>query len=470
MAKPRKETYTLEMYLNKIKELDIRSDQDVQRMSGAWNNGMVNELIVSVLNGEYIPPVILGQEDSSQAWLIDGLQRSTALMMFRYGNYRVSTSVEEPVISYRAKARDPEGNVKIDGNGDVCWEDREFDIRRKTYKQMPDELRKIFGEYQVETVIHENYGMNEISRLVRRYNFHKPMNVSQRAFTFCDRYARRIRDILKQGFFIEAKYTKAERKNGTLERVVMETVMVMFHLDSWKKSSQIGAYINENASMEEFDALEDNISRLENIITDDLYGVFTAKNSFLWFALFHKFTGLNMNDGRFADFLCAFKNGLDKKEINGKTFDEIEQERSTKDRAVIMEKLGTLETLMLEYLGISKVVPGMETGSEAVLTFVRDNVAPHATKEDIEQYMEVLGSLLKKSNCDAKLLEPENKLSLVALVAYSFENDIDLDNWIVDYCRRNHGYIADQAENYEYMKNDLQQFMEEADGAHTDAA
>ena len=263
----------------------------MQRMSGAWNNGMVNELVVSVLNGEYIPPVILGQEKNSQAWIIDGLQRSTALMMFRHGNYRVSASVEEPIIAYRAKVRDSGGGVKMDGNGDVCWEGREFDIRRKTYKQLPEELKKIFDEYQVETVIHENYDMQQISRLVRRYNFHKPMNVSQRAFTFCDKYARKIREILKREFFIEAPYSKAERKNGTLERVIMETVMVMFHLDNWKKPGQVGAYLNGNASMEEFETLENCIQRLENIITDGLYPLFTSKDSFIFFTLFHKFTG-----------------------------------------------------------------------------------------------------------------------------------------------------------------------------------
>lgn len=470
MAKPRKQTYTLQMYLQKMMDMDIRSDADVQRMSGAWNNGMINELVASVLNGDYIPPIILGEEENSQAWIVDGLQRSTALMMFRHGSYRVSASVEEPVISYRAKARDSEGNVKIDGNGDVCWEGREFDIRRKTYKQMPEELQKIFNEYQLDCIIHENYGMQQISKLVRRYNFHKPMNVSQRTFTFCDRYARKIREILKRGFFIEAEYTKAERKNGTLERVIMESVMCMFHLDSWKKSGQIGAYLNENASMEEFNILEGCIARLENMVAGDLYSVFTAKNTFLWFALFHKFTELGLVDCRFADFLCAFQNGLNEKEINGKTFDEIEHERSTKDKTVIMDKLDILETLMREFLGIPDPEPGQEMDSGKVLGFVRDNVVPFATKEDIEQYAEVLESLLEKSNCGAKLLEAENKLSLVGIVAYSFKNDIDLDNWIVDYCDRNNDYITDQAENYEHMKDDLQQFMKEADIAHTDAA
>lgn len=465
MAKVKRQTYTLEMYLEKMRDLDIRSDADVQRLGGQWNNAMTNELVVSVLNGDYIPPVILGQEENSQAWVIDGLQRSTAFMMFRYGNYKVTSSVEEPIIPYRAKARDAEGEVKVDGAGDIVWETREFDIRRKGFGQLPKELQKIFNEYQLDCVIHENYSMEQISRLVRRFNFNKAMNVSQKAFTFVDRYARKIRGILKREFFIEAKYTKAERKNGSLERVIMESVMCMFHLDNWKKSSQMGAYLNGNASMWEFDVLEDCIARLENIVAGDLYSVFTAKNSFLWFALFHKFTELNMDDGRFADFLYAFQNGLDEKEINGKTFDGIEQERSTKDKTVIMEKLGLLETLMLGYLGIPEAEPEPEMDLEEVLEFVRGHVSQSATAEDIGQYAEVLDSLLEKSKCGAKLLEPENKLSLVAIVAYSFANDIDLDNWVVDYCGRNNGYIPDQEENYAHMVQDLHEYLGETGAA-----
>lgn len=116
---------------------------------------------------------------------------------------------------------------------------------------------------------------------------------------------------------------------------------------------------------------------------------------------------------------------------------------------------------MCGYLEVSE--PG--TDLEKTLGFVRENIIPSATKEDIGQYAEVLESLLGKSNCDAKILEAENRLSLVGIVAYSFENDIDLDDWIVDYFKRNKDYIADQKENYEHMKDDLQQFIKEADAA-----
>ena len=43
MAKVKRQTYTLNMYLEKLKDMDIRSDADVPRLSGAWNNAMTNK-------------------------------------------------------------------------------------------------------------------------------------------------------------------------------------------------------------------------------------------------------------------------------------------------------------------------------------------------------------------------------------------------------------------------------------------
>lgn len=459
MAKVKKQTYTLEMYLQKVQDLDIRSDADVQRLSGAWNNSMASELIVSVLNSEYVPALILGTEENSQSWIIDGCQRTSTLMMFRYGNLKIGSNVEEPIIKYKAKLRDADGNILIDGCGDICWESREFDIRRKTYERLPEELKKRFNEFQVETVIHENYSMQQISRLVRRFNFNKPMNVSQKTFTFCDRYARRIREILKRNFFIEcAGYTKNERRNGAVERIIMESIMVMYHLDSWKKAGQIGQYLNDNATMEEFDSLENNIARLEEVITDDLYPLFNAKDTFLLFTLFHKFTRLGLDDGKFVDFLMHFKEMAD--EIDMNEFYGVDKNSSTKDKNIIIKKLGKLEMLMREYFGIPELEEEPEMDSESILKFVRENVSSYTTMEDILQYSEVLNCLLEKSNCDGKLLEVENKPSLIALIGYSFKNDIDLDDWIADFCSRNDDYIEDQLENFECMKDDLQQFLE----------
>lgn len=352
MVKIRKHTYTMDMYLKKMKDKDIRSDADVQRLSGQWEKGMINELVVTVLTDDYIPPIILGEELSSQLWVIDGLQRSTSLMLYKYGMYKVTSTVENSVISYRAKLRNSKGKIEVDEKGDIMWIDAEFDIKNKTYNDLPEELKKRFDEYQIETVIHETCNMKQISQLIRRYNNHTSMNTSQKAFTYIDNFARETRGIIENSFFVECgKYTEKERTKGVLERVVLESIMCMFHLEHWKKQTkQINTYLNTHASKEEFEKLNSNLNRLEKIITKELRDVFTSKDSFLWLTLFDKFTYLELDDIRFAEFLRAFKNGLRENAVNGEVFDMVDKNKGTKDKSVIINKLSILESLMKSYL------------------------------------------------------------------------------------------------------------------------
>lgn len=457
MAKPRKQTYTMDMYLNKMRDADIRSDQDVQRLSGQWDKSTINELIVTVLTDNYIPPIILGEENNSQLWIIDGLQRSSSLMLFRYGNYKITSSVEEPVVTYRAKARDEKGDIKIDGNGDIVWEDAEFNIKNKTYDSLPEELKKRFNEYQVETVIHEGYEMKQISKLVRLYNNQKAMNVAQKTFTYVDNFAREIRGILGSPFFIDCtSYTQGAKKNGTLERVVMETVMCMFHFGDWKRQSrQMGAYLNENATMEEFKAFGEDLRRLESIVTDDLYSIFTIKDSFIWFTLFHKFTNLGLDDCKFAEFLKAFRDGLSSVEINGMVFDTVDKDRSTKEKSVIVDKLDILETMMCDYLNIGRE----ELEEINILEFVRENVSRDVDNDDIELYSDMLNDFARKVDGNSRLLNKRNRASLTAIIAYACNSDIQMDDWITDYFSRNDSFISGQTENFQHMKCDLKEFL-----------
>ena len=48
------------MYLNKNRKGDIDNNADVQR-NFVWNHEQINELIVTVLTDDYIPPIILGE-------------------------------------------------------------------------------------------------------------------------------------------------------------------------------------------------------------------------------------------------------------------------------------------------------------------------------------------------------------------------------------------------------------------------
>lgn len=446
MARPRKQTYTMSQYLEKNRDGDISNDADTQR-NPAWK-AIFNGLMVTVLTDDYIPPIILAEEDNSQLHIADGGSRTAALKMFRYGNCKISSSVEKPIIPYKKKSKN--------GNGDIIWEDAEFNIRNKTYEQLPVELKKKFDEYQMETVIHEHCDKARIAMYIKRYNEHSAMSTNQKMFIYIPNFARKIRKIINRSFFLNhSDYKDTEKEKGILERVVMESVMCMFHLDDWnKQGKKIALYLNEKSSDGEFDRLNNNLERLENIITDDIRDIFNSKNSFVWLTLFDRFTKLNIDDLRFADFLREFKSSIKNKMVDGKLFDSVDETGSTKDKAIIISKLHILETLMNEYLHINE-----EDLKEASLELIKENVNSDVTEEDVEQYEEVLDDLTLNVDNTSKLMDEYNRPSLVALIAYSFENDIDLDDWIVDYFKRNDMYIRNQRENFLHMKQDLNEYI-----------
>ena len=59
----------------------------------------------------------------------------------------------------------------------------------------------------------------------------------------------------------------------------------------------------------------------------------------------------------------------------------------------------------------------------------------------------------------SKLLDIANRLSLLAMVAYSYKNDVDLDDWLEDYAAKNNTYFIDQRKNYSHMINDFRQYQ-----------
>lgn len=341
MAKIRKQTFSLDQYLKLMKEETIRSDQDCQRLSGQWNQNMVNELIYTVLTDNYIPPIILGEETVNsivRQWVIDGLQRSSSLSMFRYGNTKITKSLDEYMVTYQRKVMDESGNVKRDGNGEIIWEVAEFDIRNKTYEQLPEELKNKFNEYQVETVIHQECDTTDISKLVRKYNNHTAMNSAQKAFTYVDAFAREIREITSSRFFLDV-YTcsRNDKKNGTIERVVGDTVLLCSYPDQYKKETIQGfKWLNENGTISDFDRVNDLLTRLTASIesTKEIRTLFNSKHTHI---------------SGFGKFLEWFVNGGNETEIDGMSWNELGADRSTRDTSVVHKKLDYLIALMELY-------------------------------------------------------------------------------------------------------------------------
>ena len=45
------------------------------------------------------------------------------------------------------------------------------------------------------------------------------------------------------------------------------------------------------------------------------------------------------------------------------------------------------------------------------------------------------------------------------MVAYSYKNDVDLDDWLEEYAAKNNTYYMDQRKNYSHMINDFKQYQ-----------
>ena len=449
MARPRKQVYTMEQYTKNVSEGYITNDADTQR-NPAWKP-IVDGLAVTILTDEYIPPIILAEEESGQIHIVDGGSRTAAFKMIRFGNHKVKSSVENPIIPYKKLVKDENGKTK--------FEDAEFDIRNKTFEQFPKELQKKFDEYQIDTVIHENCDKEKIAMYMVRYNTRKNFTANQKQFLYVPKFAEQIRNITSRPFFINNCDIKgSDIEGGILERIAYESVMITNFIDKWNKTGNKNPlYINENATVDQFEKLNNNITRLENIVTGDTKLLFNARDSFIWFALFDKFTQTGLDDKEFGKFLDAFVDGLRDREVDGKQFDRVDDTGSTKDKANITSKLHILETLMNEYLHIineeTHTIPE-EFVSEMVELPIKE------VKEDIDLYEESLKDLENNTIRDgSKLLDVANRLSLLAMVAYSYKNDVDLDDWLEEYASKHNTYNPNQKNNFLNMVDDFKQYQ-----------
>lgn len=463
MARPRKQTYTLEMYLKKVKKGDIDNNADVQR-NFVWNNEQINELVVTVLTDDYIPPIILGEEENSKLHIVDGGCRTAALRKFKEMNYKITSSIENSLIPYNKKV--------VGEDGTVTYEEAIFDIKNKTYEKLPEELQEKFDEYQIETVIHEHCDSSKISKYIKRYNNHVAMNTDQKAFTYIDRFASRIRKILNSKFFVECNtYSEKDKTKGVVERIVIETMMCMNHFDDWKKQPKAACkYLNENATEEEFERFSENLCRLEKIVTDDIKNIFNKKDSFIFLSLFDRFTKLQctklqctkleIEDIKFVEFLKEFDKNFrpNKRNDKGMLFDEIDKDLSTKDKQVITDKLNMLEKLMLEFLHINSEETDVPVSDESFIAEVLD-MDVKTVLDDMDFYNETLDELEDRTiKVGSRLLNEQNRLSLLTMLIWAFNEDVDLEGWLTDYASKNNSYFVDSKKNFIHMKQDYKQY------------
>lgn len=459
--KVREQTVSLSSYLTSVNSEDISENQDVQRMF-CWDNPAMNELIVTVLTEDYIPPIILGEEelggDLTQQYIVDGIQRTTALNKFRHMNWKTTKSFENSVIQYQAKMRDEEGHLIKDEDGNILWENREFDIKNKTFEQLPDELKKKFDDYQIRIVVHQNCTMQEISKLVRRYNRNKSMGSNQKALTWIPTYARKIKNIANNEFYKNCVApSKSMRKNGTYEQTVANSVMATFHLNDWKKApNDRNEYLEENSSLNEFEKVNEYGNRIANVCGNKFQNVFVFKDILCWIATFHNFTKLGLEDNKFAEFVNALVNELHDKVVDEWSYDMLDKEPGTSDKKIVQAKINTYTALMMDYLHIDAEAL-IENPEETTLSFVQENANPDATEEDIEFYRDMVEDCVK---VDEPVYQ-QCERAVIAIMAYACTKDQDeeFEKWIQKY-KNQTNFSSSQKTNFTYMKNSFDKYVQ----------
>ena len=450
--------------IKKIDKHTIRFDHPLQRESDQWSPSMKGNLVSDILQGNKLHPLIFAEQIINGVpiiWDLDGKQRCTNAYSYSKNGYKVSKNIRRWLIKYQTTKKDENGNDVLDKNGFPIAVNAEFDIRGKKFSDLPEELRDRFLDYSFNYDQYLNCSEEDIGYHIERYNDGKTMTSPQKGIMkLGTEYAELVKSISNMPFFKDmGGYKVSEFKNGVIHRVVVESIMATNYMDKWNKFDEMCKYIKENSDVSVFDNFEDMVERLEKVVTDDTSDMFDSKDSFLWFGLFARFIKSSDDDKRFIKFMTEFVQSLHSKSINGVSFDNILESKSTKDKGIVTKKMKHLEQLMNEYLEDETINKQENTVSPVDFISEAIDVDKDVIEEDIDVYEDDINTLLDNTvKIGAKLRDKENRLSLLAMVAYSYKEDVDLDKWFVQYAK-NDMYYKDQQINFLHMKQDFEQYL-----------
>lgn len=470
----RMDKFPLGNLLDDMRDGKINKKHILQRKAFQWTERQKNKYLTRVLNAQPIPEIVICEQTikgKKKSHLIDGLQRLSYSELFRADGIVIKLDgAEFYEIPYKEYKYNNEGNIMVDEDGDALFEEKIFNVIGKKFSEFPKFLKDRFNKFNINVTTYFNCTDDQIAYHIRNYNNQEGMNKNQYEFTEVDVHiAERIKSLSdKHSFFKDncGKYTEKNKTKGDLDKVVVEGIMAIYFINDWKKEVKDSfAYVNRNVTNYMFDSFEKILDRLSQVVDKDVKNLFTLVNSPIWFAVFDKFKELNIPDIRFREFITYINNSLDNLIVDGKTFADVYKSRNTRDKAIVIGKVNGLTKLMYEFLHIDE--GELKTSQDYdVEAFILENVEvdTETLKKDLPLYNETLNDLKETTIRDgSKLLDNENYLSLLAMVAYSYKEDIDLDEWMNQYAKNNNTYFIDQKKNYLHMKDDLHKFMTNKD-------
>lgn len=137
--KIKRDVYMCSKLSNMIARGDLRENHPQQRKSGQWSNETRDNFIVTVIKNEDFDPIKICeqlQDDGIVLWLIDGLQRSTTIANYKAGRFKLGKKIDPCIIEYQETVKDDDGNI--------TYQNVEYDLRGKSYIDLPEKLKEDF--------------------------------------------------------------------------------------------------------------------------------------------------------------------------------------------------------------------------------------------------------------------------------------------------------------------------------------
>lgn len=362
-------SYSIASIIKKMREKKFRFDYAGQRTENQWTPKMKGNLISDILQGNPIPDIVLAEEVCNGhpvIWDIDGKQRCTIVEAYSRDVFSVSSSIKRPLIKYSTFALDENGEKVVDDDGEYVYEWKEFDIRRKKYSQLPEELKEKFNDYVFRAVQYINCTKDEIDYHIGRYNEGKAMNKIQKGIVLLGYdMATLVKSISSSDFFSECCCYKSRAfTDGKIERIVLESLMAAYFEKEWKKNvDKLFEYSRDNITNEMLCTFGEYLAEIEPVVNNEAAEMFRSADAFLYLAGYIRSRDAGLTPKQYIDFITEFKNTLINKKINGRSYNDVVEETrnrddeksksGTKDTVVIIEKINILMKLVEEYFNIS---------------------------------------------------------------------------------------------------------------------
>lgn len=468
----RTDKFSMYSLLQDKKTGDVNCNYILQREPFQWTPEKANRYFCRVLSNLPIPEIVICEQKKkglTVAYLIDGLQRLSYAEAFKEGRIKIGAlGAERHLIQYRDYILDDNGNRILDEDGLPKYEMKVIDVIGKKYDDLPDELKKRFNNFNFNVTKFFDCTDQQIADHIRDYNNCADMNKEQGGITkISAKTVYHIKQISQNNSFFKncGKFTKANEIKGKLERVVAETMMLLFFRNSWKSNlDSIYKFVSENATEQQFMRLNSQFNRLELALGDTnkklSEALFTPTTTPMWMSVFDKFTTYNLDDSLFVEFLNTYNSELKNKEVDGVSMADF-KDQQTKKKATITGKIDLLVKLMNEFLHIDDTETEDNTSENTIdnvekstLSFVQENANPEATDEDIDTYSDLVDYCFDHNGIEVNApIYQQCQTALIALMAYACENENEdkFEEWVNKY-KNQKKFSPSQKVNYDFMK------------------